>query len=68
MAREFKKSMSQKLRMAGRDYARPGWYFLTLGADYHRQLIRSRPLVSPFGRLSGVTPARARCAGGVRSG
>lgn len=35
MAFEHKKSMSQKLRMDGRDYARPGWYFVTLGADYH---------------------------------
>jgi REP element-mobilizing transposase RayT len=33
---ELKKSMSQKLRMDGRDYSRPGWYFVTLGADYHR--------------------------------
>lgn len=32
----LKKSMSQKLRMDGRDYSRPGWYFVTLGADYHR--------------------------------
>ena len=32
---ELKKSMSQKLRMNGRDYSRPGWYFVTLGADYH---------------------------------
>ena len=38
MGREFKRSMSQKLRMDGRDYSRPGWYFLTLGADYHRHL------------------------------
>lgn len=36
MPPEFKKSMSQKLRMDGRDYSRPGWYFVTLGADYHR--------------------------------
>jgi putative transposase len=35
---ELKKSMSQKLRMNGRDYSRPGWYFVTLGADYHRHL------------------------------
>jgi len=35
---EFKKSMSQKLRMDGRDYSRPGWYFVTLGADYHKIL------------------------------
>ncbi len=35
---ELKKSMSQKLRMDGRDYSRPGWYFVTLGADYHRHL------------------------------
>lgn len=36
MEPELKKSMSQKLRMAKRDYSRPGWYFVTLGADYHR--------------------------------
>ncbi len=36
MVREHKKSMSQKLRMDGRDYSRVGWYFVTLGADYHR--------------------------------
>lgn len=41
---EFKKSMSQKLRMDGRDYSRPGWYFVTLGADYHRYY---------FGRVEG---------------
>ena len=35
---ELKKSMSQKLRMDGRDYSRPGWYFVTLGADYHKHL------------------------------
>ena len=35
---ELKKSMSQKLRMTGRDYSRVGWYFVTLGADYHRTL------------------------------
>ncbi len=35
---EYKKSMSQKLRMAGCDYSRPGWYFLTLGVDYHKHL------------------------------
>lgn len=44
MAGEFKKSMSQKLRMDGRDYARPGWYFITLGADYHQHY---------FGRIEG---------------
>ena len=37
-ALELKKSMSQKLRMTGRDYSRIGWYFITLGADYHRYL------------------------------
>jgi putative transposase len=36
--------MSQKLRMDGRDYSRAGWYFLTLGADYHRHY---------FGRVEG---------------
>ena len=41
---EFKKSMSQKLRMDGRDYSRTGWYFITLGADYHRHL---------FGQVEG---------------
>jgi REP element-mobilizing transposase RayT len=35
---QLKKSMSQKLRMGGRDYSRPGWYFVTLGADYHKHL------------------------------
>jgi putative transposase len=34
----LKKSFSQKLRMDGRDYSRPGWYFLTMGADYHRHI------------------------------
>lgn len=34
----LKKSMSQKLRMDGRDYSRPGWYFVTMGADYHHHL------------------------------
>lgn len=38
MPPEFKKSMSQKLRMDDRDYSRPGWYFVTLGADYHHHL------------------------------
>jgi REP element-mobilizing transposase RayT len=38
---ELKKSMSQKLRMDGRDYSRPGWYFITLGADYHKPLFGS---------------------------
>jgi len=35
---ELKKSMSQKLRMNERDYSRSGWYFVTLGADYHHHL------------------------------
>lgn len=34
----LKKSISQKLRMDGRDYSRPGWYFITMGADYHRHI------------------------------
>lgn len=42
--KELKKSMSQKLRMDGRDYSRIGWYFVTLGADYHKHL---------FGRVEG---------------
>ncbi len=44
MGRELKKSMSQKLRMDGRDYSQPGWYFLTLGADYHHHF---------FGQVEG---------------
>jgi len=36
--RELKKSFSQKLRMDGRDYSQPGWYFVTLGADYHQHI------------------------------
>ena len=35
---ELKKSISQKLRMEGRDYSRPGWYFVTLGSDYHQYM------------------------------
>ena len=31
-------SVSQKLRMAGRDYTRRGWVFVTLSADDHRHL------------------------------
>ncbi len=46
MTEPFKKSMSQKLRMEGRDYSRSGWYFITLGADYHRHL---------FGEVEGCT-------------
>lgn len=38
---ELKRSMSQKLRMDGRDYSRPGWYFVTLGADYHKPFFGS---------------------------
>lgn len=30
--------------MDGRDYSRPGWYFVTLGADYHRHF---------FGAIAG---------------
>lgn len=41
----LKKSMSQKLRMDGRDYSRPGWSFITIGADYHRHY---------FGEAAGI--------------
>jgi len=34
----LKRSMSQKLPMDGRAYPRPGWCFVTLGADYHKHL------------------------------
>lgn len=55
MALELKKSMSQKLRMDGRDYSRPGWYFLTLGADYHKMLfgevVGREMLPNELGRL-----------------
>jgi len=55
MARELKRSMSQKLRMDGRDYSRPSWYFLTLGADYHHHLFgrveRGKMLPNELGRL-----------------
>lgn len=40
-------SVSQKLRMAGRDYSRRGWVFVTLSADYHRHL---------FGEIGGDAP------------
>ena len=53
---ELKKSMSQKLRMDGRDYSRPGWYFVTLGADYHRHLFgtveRCEMQANALGRLA----------------
>ena len=42
---ELKKSISQKLRMDGRDYSRLGWYFVTMCADYHKML---------FGQIDGV--------------
>ncbi len=52
---ELKKSMSQKLRMDGRDYSRPGWYFVTLGADYHEHLFgaveRCEMRANALGRL-----------------
>ena len=32
------KSLSRKLRADWRDYTKDGWYFVTLGADYHRPL------------------------------
>lgn len=53
---ELKKSMSQKLRMDGRDYSRPGWYFVTLGADYHKHLFgkvtRGEMYANQLGRLA----------------
>ncbi|MDA3926120.1 MAG: hypothetical protein PF904_15600 [Kiritimatiellae bacterium] len=42
---EPKKSLSQKLRMEGRDYSRPGWCFVSMCADYHKYL---------FGAVRGV--------------
>jgi hypothetical protein len=34
---ELKQSISQELRMKGRDYSRLGWYsFVTMCADYHK--------------------------------
>lgn len=42
---KLKKSISQKLRMDGRDYSRPGWYFVTMCADYRKPL---------FGAVLGV--------------
>ena len=34
-------SVSQKLRMARKDYSREGWYFVTMGAEMHRPLFGS---------------------------
>ncbi len=52
---EYKKSMSQKLRMPGRDYTRRGWYFVTLGSDYHKQIfgavVKSEMRPNELGRL-----------------
>lgn len=39
-------SISAKLRMAGKDYDAPGYYFVTLCADERRRI---------FGRLVGET-------------
>lgn len=44
----FKKSVSQKLRMAGKDYSREGWYFVTLSANYHHHIFGK--VVSCHGR------------------
>lgn len=47
-------SVSQKLRMARKDYSREGWYFVTMGAEMHR------PLFGAVG-LNGQGEAEMRC-------
>jgi putative transposase len=51
----MKRDLSDKLRMPGKDYRDPGWYFVTLGTDYHRTLfgevIDGRMMPNDLGRL-----------------
>jgi REP element-mobilizing transposase RayT len=48
-------SVSKKLRLADRDYSAPGWYFVTLGANYHNPLFgcmeESKVVLNEWGRL-----------------
>jgi putative transposase len=48
-------SVSKRLRLAGRDYSAPGWYFVTLGADFHKPLFgcmeESKVILNDWGRL-----------------
>jgi REP element-mobilizing transposase RayT len=48
-------SISKKLRLADRDYSAPGWYFVTLGADFHKPLFgcmeESKVVLNDWGRL-----------------
>ena len=42
LAKEFMiESVSKKLRLVDRDYSAPGWYFVTLGANFHKPLFGS---------------------------
>jgi REP element-mobilizing transposase RayT len=51
-------SLSSQLRLKGKDYQDSGWYFVTLGADYHKHLFgdvyEGRVVLSEIGRLVEV--------------
>ena len=64
IARELKKSILQKLRMDGRDYSRPGWYFITLGADYHQTLFgRAGEFLDGIYRMNRILIWLIHCGG-----
>jgi putative transposase len=48
-------SLSKKLRLEGRDYSAPGWYFVTLGADFHKPLFghmeEAKVILNDWGQL-----------------
>jgi putative transposase len=48
-------SVSKRLRLEGRDYAAPGWYFITLGADFHKPLFghmeEAKVVLNDWGQL-----------------
>ena len=51
-------SVSSQLRLKGKDYQDSGWYFVTLGADFHKHLFgdvyEGRVVLSEIGRLVEV--------------
>jgi len=51
-------SLSSQLRLKGKDYQDSGWYFVTLGADFHKHLFgdvyEGRVVLSEIGRLVEV--------------
>ena len=58
------KSVSQKLRMAGRDYSRRGLVFVTLSADYHRHVFGEIGAISASSNPHPASPAGSGEVGG----